>query len=134
MWMLGFDISMYNKFRIRYREIFKIKPDHYPQAVNICRIAGFHSSVFVILFLLYVLDVAGIYQIHGFGQQNFALISWGLFALFLFMPLPIFSNKGRYFVFGLVIDSILSPFKGVTFPVTWLTDQAVSMAVPLKDL
>lgn len=67
MWMLGFDVSMYNKFRIRYREIFKIKPDHYPQEVNIYRIAGFHSSIFVILFLFYVLDVAKIYHIPGFS-------------------------------------------------------------------
>jgi len=37
-------------------------------------------------------------------------------------------------MFKLMIDSILSPFQGVTFPITWLTDQAVSMAVPLKDL
>ena len=50
------------------------------------------------------------------------------------MPLPILSSKGRYFVFSLAIESILSPLKGVTFPVTWFTDQAVSMAVPLKDL
>lgn len=35
---------------------------------------------------------------------------------------------------SLFIDSVLSPFRGVTFPVTWMTDQAVSMAVPLKDL
>jgi len=61
-------------------------------------------------------------------------MSWGFFIAFLFMPLPILSNKGRYFVFSLFIDSLLSPFKGVAFPVIWMTDQAVSMAVPLKDL
>lgn len=134
VWILGTDIYFYDKFKIRYRQIFKIKPDHYPQPVNIYRIAGFHSSVFVILFLFYVLDVANIYHIPGFKDEYFASISWGLFVLFLFMPLPIISNKGRFFVFSLMLDSILSPIKGVTFPVTWMTDQAVSMAVPLKDL
>jgi hypothetical protein len=90
--------------------------------------------MFVILFLLYVLDVAEIYHIPGFAEEYFALASWGLFALFLLMPLPCLPNKGCFFVWSLFIDSLLSPFRGVPFPVTWMTDQAVSMAVPLKDL
>ncbi len=90
--------------------------------------------MFVILFLFYVLDVAEIYHIPGFTTEYFALISWGLFVLFLIMPLPFLSNKGRFFVWSLFIKSLLSPFRGVPFPVTWMTDQAVSMAVPLKDL
>lgn len=68
-----------------------------------------------------------------FKQEYFALVSWGSFLLFLFVPLPIFNHKGRIYAFKLLIESILSPCKGVTFPVVWMTDQAVSMAVPLKD-
>lgn len=134
VWMLGFDIYIFQRFKIKYRQIFNIKPNHYPEAVNIYRMAGFHSSMYVIVFLFYVLDIAGIYSIPGFSEEYYAAISWGLFIGFLLLPLPTYSHKGRYFVFSLMIDSALSPFRGVTFPVTWMTDQAVSMAVPLKDL
>lgn len=88
----------------------------------------------MVLFLLYVLDITDIYRIKGFSVQYYSAISWGIFVAFLFMPLPIFSHKGRFFAFSLFIDSLLSPFRGVTFPIAWMTDQAVSMAVPLKDL
>lgn len=134
VWILGFDIWMFDRYKIRYREIFKIAPNHYPQAVNIYRIAGLHSTVFVTLFLFYVLDITDIYKIPGFTEEYFAGISWLLFIGFLCLPIPAFSNKGRYFVFTLIYDSITSPFRGVAFPVIWMTDQAVSMAVPLKDL
>jgi hypothetical protein len=77
--------------------------------------------------------LAGIYKIDSFGEQYFALISWGSFLLFLFVPLPIFNHKGRIYAFKLLLESILSPFRGVTFPIVWMSDQAVSMAVPLKD-
>lgn len=111
-----------------------MKSNHFPRPVSIYRIAGFHSSVFVILFLLYILDVANIYHIPGFSQEYFAGISWIVYIGLLFLPLPTYSYKGRFFALRLFIDSVMSPFKGVTFPVTWMTDQAVSMAVPLKDL
>jgi hypothetical protein len=86
------------------------------------------------LFLLYVLEITDTYNVPGFTEEYYALISWGLFAGYLFLPAPFLSNKGRFFFFSLFIDSLLSPFRGVTFPITWMTDQAVSMAVPLKDL
>ncbi len=90
--------------------------------------------MFVILFLFYVMDITRIYHVPGFTEEYYALISWGLYVGFLFLPVPFLSNKGRFFVISLFIDSLLSPFRGVTFPVNWMTDQAVSMAVPLKDL
>jgi hypothetical protein len=62
-----------------------------------------------------------------------ALISWGVFLLTLFIPLPIFNPKGRIYALKLILTSILSPFIGVIFPVIWMTDQVVSLVTPLKD-
>jgi hypothetical protein len=133
VWILGFNVYMYEEYKITHRLIFKFNDHHYSTAVAIFRIAGLHTSIFLVLFLLYVLDLASIYRIDSFGEQYFALISWSSFLLFLFVPLPIFNHKGRIYAFKLLLESILSPFRGVTFPIVWMTDQAVSMAVPLKD-
>lgn len=133
VWILGFNIYMYEQYKITHRLIFNFNDHHYSKSVEIFKFAGLHSSLFLILFLLYVLDLTNIYSISSFKQEYFSLLSWGIFLVTLFIPLPIFNHKGRIFAFKLLFESILSPCKGVTFPIVWMTDQAVSMAVPLKD-
>ena len=133
IWILGFNIYMYEEYKLTHRMIFHFNDLHYSRAVTIFRIAGIQTSIFLVLFLLYILDLANIYTMNNFGEQYFALICWCSFLLFLFIPLPIFNHKGRIYAFKLLLASIISPCKGVTFPIVWMTDQAVSMVVPLKD-
>ena len=132
VWILGFDIYMYEEYKITHKLIFKFNDHHYSKAIEIFKFAGLHTSIFLILFLLYILDLTGIYNI-SFRQEYFSMISWGVFLLTLLVPLPIFNYKGRIFALKLIFEAILSPCKGVSFPIVWMTDQAVSMAVPLKD-
>lgn len=134
VWIIGWNVHMYSKFRIRYRELFKVRPDYYPRYVNIYKVAGFFSSLYIILFLFYILDMTNIYDIPGFGEEYFALIIWGMFAGFLFLPLPILFSKGRFFFFNLIVKMIVSPFTGMTFAISWFTNQGMSMTVPLRDL
>lgn len=133
LWILGFNTYMYERYKITHRLIFKFNDHHYSKAIHIFKIAGFHTSAFLILFLLYVLDLAGVYRVQGFGVQYYAMLSWATYMLFLFVPLPVFNYKGRLFALKLLVQSLLSPCRGVTFPISWLTNQASSLVTPLKD-
>ena len=77
VWILGFDIYMYEEYKITHRLIFNFNDHHYSKAVTIFRVAGWHSSIFLVFFLLYVLDLANIYNINAFGPQYLALFVWG---------------------------------------------------------
>jgi hypothetical protein len=133
IWVLGFNIYMYEEYKITHRLILKFDDHHYSTSVNIFKFAGLHTSIFLILFLLYILGLTGLVSYGDFNIAYFALITWGLFLLCLFIPLPVFNPKGRIYALKLVVRSIISPFIGVIFPVVWMTDQVVSLVTPLKD-
>lgn len=57
-----------------------------------------------------------------------------MLGVFVVLPLPILSNKGRYYFFNTLIKILIFPVNGVTFPITWLTNQGTSMVVALSDL
>ena len=124
---------MFEEYKITHRTIFIFDDHHYSTSVSMFKIAGFHTSLFLILFLLYVLKLTNVFALGGFNEAYFALLSWGIFILLIFLPLPIFNLNGRIFAFKLIFKSMISPLVGVTFPIVWLTDQVVSLITPLKD-
>lgn len=109
-------------------------PNHYPQAIKLYRIAGFLSSTYVVLFLLYVLGITKTYQIPDWNQEYFALIIWFLLIAVLVLPVPAFSNKGRFHTFKMILNWALSPLRGVKFADTFVSLNILSFSVPLKDL
>ena len=127
-------MAIFEKYNINYRAIFKVPDDYRPKSVDLLKIAGLHTSVYLVLFLLYLLDVTKVYSVKAFGSEYYALICWGLFILFICAPIPKFYSRGRFLLLKLLLQSIISPFVDVTFPIAWMTDQLVSMALPLKDL
>ena len=83
---------------------------------------------------MYVLDLTGIYQFTFIDKEYYALLCWLLYGIFVILPFPIISNKGRYYLFNTIIKIIIFPINGVTLPITWLTNQGTSMVVALSDL
>lgn len=67
-------------------------------------------------------------------MEFISLISWLTFAVFFVFPFQIFDYKGRLFALKLFGRSLLSPLRGVNFPIAWMTDQFVSLIIPLKDI
>jgi hypothetical protein len=59
---------MFEEYKITHRLIFNFNDHHYSKAVTIFKIAGLHTSIFLVLFLLYVLDLASIYTLPSFKQ------------------------------------------------------------------
>ena len=97
------------------------------------KIAGFFTSLFFILFLIYTLALTEIATLGDVGQEYLNLFVWGPLIIYLILPLPILNWRGRLFAWKMALISLLSPFLGVTFPVIWLTDQLVSLVTPFKD-
>ena len=106
---------------------------HYSTPTQIFKVAGFFSTFWLIMFTIYVLEIAHIVTLERIGFQYMVTFVWGLFFLFLLNPIPIFYWKSRLYAFKLALISIVSPFRGVTFPVIWMTDQVISLVTPLKD-
>lgn len=97
------------------------------------KIAGFFTTIFFILFLIYTLQLADIADLTEVGQHYLSLFVWGAFLIYLVLPIPILNWRGRLFGWKMALTSALSPFFGVTFPVIWMTDQLVSLVTPFKD-
>lgn len=82
--------------------------------MSIFKIAGLYTSIFLILFLLYILEVTKVSDLGGHLQSQYiCLIGWGVFIFSLIIPLPVFNHKGRIFGIKLLIRSIFAPFLGV---------------------
>jgi hypothetical protein len=107
---------------------------NYSNSVTIFKLAGLHTSVYLVLFSLYILNLTHIIKFDNFNPVYLALISWFSFIAFFILPLKLFNYKGRLYILRLLGQSLLSPFTGVTFPISWLTDQFVSLIIPLKDV
>ena len=101
--------------------------------MDMFKLAGFFTSLFFILFLIYVLSLAEIATLSEVGKHYLDLFIWGAFILYLILPLPILNWRGRLFGWKMFLISVISPFIGVTFPVIWLTDQVVSLVTPFQD-
>ena len=62
------------------------------------------------------------------------MVCWIVFALSICAPIPVYFRQGRFLLLRLFVRTVLSPFRGMTFAIFMMTDQLVSMALPLKDL
>ena len=114
--------------------IFGFDDYHYSNSVTIFKVAGLHTSIYLILFSIYILNLTSVISLYGFDKVYLALISWLTFVAFFVFPFQMFDYKGRLYALKLFGRSLLSPFRGVTFPIAWMTDQFVSSIIPLKDL
>jgi hypothetical protein len=60
IWILGFDVYMFEKYKISHRLIFQFNDHHYSTSSSIFKIAGFFTAIFMILFLIYLLFITNI--------------------------------------------------------------------------
>ena len=97
IWILGFDIYMFEEYKITHRLIFKFNDHHYSTSVTIFKFAGLHTSIFLISYLLYIIWLTNITDFGDFNGEYFALVSWIIFIGSLIIPLPILNHKGRIY-------------------------------------
>jgi hypothetical protein len=133
IWVLGFNIYCFETYKISHRLIFKFNDHLYSNYRYIFRLAGFFTTIFLVMFLLYLLSLTSL--IHTFlPLYYFPLLPYVLLGGYLFIPLPIFNYRGRLYMLKLVLKCFLAVFRGVDFPIIWMTDQWISMITPLRDL
>ena len=89
------------------------------------------TAVFLIFLLTWVIErVIGWYN----GMIYFGGVAWLFTCTYFFIPIPFWNWRGRFYMLKLIGRSIIAPIAGVDFPITWLTDQVVSLVTCFKDL
>lgn len=116
------------------RIILRNNYPEYPISSDFFKVAGVFSIIFIIVFTIYSLQIAGILEIGGIAPQWLPLFVWGPFLLFLFNPLPILYPYGRMFFFKKIFLALTSVFTLVDFPKIWITAQAISLLNVFQDL
>jgi hypothetical protein len=62
------------------------------------------------------------------------IVVWITFFGYLFFPFKNFFNyQGRKYFFILLKECLIPPFVPTTFPISWLTDQLISLTGPIRD-
>lgn len=134
IWILGVDFAYFEKYKISHRIILKNNYPKYPVSTDLFTIGGVFSIIFIIVFTIYALQIAGILEIHAVAPQWLPLFVWGPFLIFLFSPLPILYHYGRLTFFKMIFNAVMSVVFVVDFPKIWVTAQAISLVNVFQDL
>ena len=135
IWVLGFNLFCFEKYKISHRLIFKFNDHHFSNSTYLFRLAGLFTMLFMVTFLIYLLQIAKIInRIESFRPEYIVSIMWVSLFTYMFMPLPIFNHEGRLYAAKLMIKTIISPIVGVEFGIVWMTDQWLSLITPFRDL
>lgn len=133
MWVLALNVFMFERHHINHKLIFKFTDYHASTSVEAFYRASIFSAVYLILFLLYIIQ--RVYNTDFFPSARIYLggIVWIMFVLYIVFPFKLFNWKGRLYMWKIIVLCIVAPFRGVTFPLVWTTDQFISLVNPLKD-
>lgn len=134
IWVLGIDFGYFEKYKINHRIILKNNYPKYPISTDLFSIAGVFSIIFIIVFTIYALQIAGILEIYAVAPQWLPLFVWGPFLLFLFNPFPILYHYGRRTFFKMFFNGLMSVFFVVDFPKVWAIAQSISLVNVFQDL
>lgn len=90
------------------------------------------TIIFLVLFLIYILQGANVISSRF---RYLGHIMWAVLILYFLVPLPFTNYKRKAYYFKLLIYVSLSPFPFIdnTFPIIWISEQAVSFSQPLTD-
>lgn len=133
MWILALNAYMFERHHINHKLIFKFTDYHASTSTEAFYRASIFSSVYLILFLLYIIQ--RVYNTDFFpgGRVYLGGIVWIMFVVYVIFPFKLFNWKGRLYMWKVIVQCIIAPFTGVTFPIVWTTDQFISLVNPLKD-
>jgi hypothetical protein len=114
IWILGFDVYCFERYKISHRLIFQFNDHHYSTSSSVFKIAGFFTSLFMVVFLIYLLMIANIIKNNSnFRSEYLVLIVWLALGIYIIIPLPIFNYEGRLYALKLTLRCLVSPFTGV---------------------
>ncbi len=68
IWVLGFDVYFFEKYKISHRLILKFDDHHYSPSSYYFKIAGILTSIFMLTFLFYLLQISGVIKQKAFPE------------------------------------------------------------------
>lgn len=133
MWVMGINLHHYEKFNVNHRVILENRSTRYPKSTTVFKSAGLLSTILVIVFTLYTLDVANVISIGSFNPQFLPLFVWVPLVLVLFNPIALFYYRNRDYVFHMLWLCTISWCIPVTYPIVYTTDQFLSVLTSIQD-
>lgn len=64
IWVLGFDLYCFERYKISHRLTFHFNDHHYSTSAEIFRLAGLFTALYLVLFLIYLLHVAEVFNLN----------------------------------------------------------------------
>lgn len=132
IWSLGINTHHYERHNISHRTILENTQTKYPTSTNLYKFAGFFSAILVVVFTLYVLDIADIIKLQ-INPQILPIFVWIPFIVLLVNPISIFYFRSRDYLFKLLFKILISFAIPATYPIAYGTDQFTSLFVPIRD-
>jgi hypothetical protein len=137
LWLLGLNVYMWNINNINYKICFGFK-NHYSNLITIFQRAAGFTSIFVLIFLIYMIIRTEIpFFLNLFNNipvNILPLICYSVCIIYLFCPLKnTFNYEGRIYFYTVLLEGFLSIFNKIEFKHVWLYDQLTSFIGPIRD-
>ena len=127
MYMVSFNVVVWQLFGIKYRPMFQFGKGVMPTPRELADYAGLFAVCFTALtaafFVCLGLEAAQVWD------KILPCIMWGVIIVVLFNPLKFMHRKGRIALIKSLLRVATAPFHKVTFGDFWLADQLNSLVV-----
>lgn len=139
LWLLGLNVYGWSFYHVNYKKALDFK-GHFSLLNEILMRAAFFTTVFLIVFLWYILlndrkheDYSMI--VAFIPKNHLPLIIWGVLLIYMLFPSKkVFNGRGRWFMFSLLFEVFFCAPFFVNFNATWVNDQMLSLVVPIRDM
>eukprot|EP01095_Lingulamoeba_sp_RSL-Kostka_P002199 TRINITY_DN13073_c0_g1_i1.p1 TRINITY_DN13073_c0_g1~~TRINITY_DN13073_c0_g1_i1.p1 ORF type:complete len:685 (+),score=169.74 TRINITY_DN13073_c0_g1_i1:122-2176(+) len=138
VWAWGFDIFILHRARINYVFIFEFDQATTLTYVQVLRLAGGLSIIFMTFFYFTYASIGGYYLIPGWDDvtslQVFPLIILVLLFCVLFNPFNFNFRKSRIKLLLTIFQVIITPFGRINFLEFFIGDVLTSLVKTIQDL
>lgn len=127
MYMVSFNVVVWQLFGIKYRPMFQFGKGVMPTARELADYAGLFAVCFTVLTAVFFICLG--VKAAQVWDKIIPCIMWGVILLVLFNPLKLMHRKGRFALIKSLFRVVTAPFHKVTFGDFWLADQLNSLVV-----
>eukprot|EP01113_Clastostelium_recurvatum_P036050 TRINITY_DN5091_c0_g1_i2.p1 TRINITY_DN5091_c0_g1~~TRINITY_DN5091_c0_g1_i2.p1 ORF type:complete len:778 (+),score=160.04 TRINITY_DN5091_c0_g1_i2:66-2399(+) len=134
LWLFGFNIYIFERWRINWVFIFNLDPRTSICHRRIFKTASALTCVWLFSFFFFVGTIMGNFSFFGVAPEYFPLILIFFCLALLIFPARVFHRKARLTLLFTTFNVIIAPFGSVKFRHTYLGDVLTSMVKFLFDL
>ena len=127
MYMISFNVVVWQLYGIKYRSMFQFGKGVMPTARELADYAGLFAVCFTVLAAAFFISLG--VNAAQVWDKIIPCVMWGVILLALFNPLKFMHHKGRFALVKSLLRILTAPFHKITFGDFWLADQLNSLAV-----